>query len=446
LYGEVHPGVHGVPWEYVVLVAQLTHKDIWINIPVNASDDYVNHVAQLLKNGDAFTGNQGIPAGTNVYVEYSNEMWHYGFHQGPWNNQAAQDEVAAGGSNLNYDGCNNNNDCWRFRRIAKRTVEIGNQFKSTFGDNGTRIRPVINNAFTDHDADMLKYVQDNYGTVSNYIYGISQTGYYSSADKSSVDAIIAGEEAASDTNKAGYQTSRSIADQFGIHSLVYEGGQDEEGNKSPTDPVDTTLANQFAAARDPRMQDVEVHDWNNWISSGGELYMQFSHVGRYSTYGMWGLSEDLTDQSTGKWKGVDQIMGSVSNPTPTPTQSGGGSGWTKCADEGGNCSFNGTMVVRYGANGSYYYQTATNGIGCNNGVFGDPIVGTYKACYTASVPPSGWAKCSDEGGTCNVSGTVTVAYGANGQFKYQTVTNSVGCNNGVFGDPIVGTYKACYYQ
>ncbi|GCE12262.1 hypothetical protein [Tengunoibacter tsumagoiensis] len=320
LYGAAHPGVHGVPWEYVVLIAQITHKDIWINIPVNASDDYVNQVANLLKNGNSFTGNQGIPSNVNVYVEYSNEMWHYGFHQGPWNNQAAQDEVAAGGSNLNYDNCNNNNDCWRFRRIAKRTLEIGNQFKTAFSDNGTRIRPVINNAFTDHDTDMLTYVNANYGTVSNSIYGISQTGYYGSADKSSVDAIINGETAASDANKAGYVTSRTIANQFGIHSLVYEGGQDEEGNKTPISPVDTTLANQFAAARDPRMQQVEVHDVvTNWFGSGGELYMQFAHVGRFSTYGMWGLSDDVNNQTTGKWKGVDQILGTSVTPTPTPT-------------------------------------------------------------------------------------------------------------------------------
>ena len=120
LYGANHPGVHGVPWEYVVLIAQITHKDQWINIPVNASDDYVNHVAQLLKNGNAYTGNQGIPSDVNIYVEYSNEMWHYGFHQGPWNLQAAKDEVAAGGSNINYDNVNND-DAWRFRRFAKRT-------------------------------------------------------------------------------------------------------------------------------------------------------------------------------------------------------------------------------------------------------------------------------------------------------------------------------------
>ncbi len=317
LYGVTHPGVHGIPWEYVVLAAQQTHRDLWINVPVNASSDYVNKLAGLLKNGDSFTGSQGIPDDVNVYVEYSNEMWHYGFHQGPWNLQAAKDEVAAGGSNLNYDG-KSDDDTIRFRRIAKKTVEIGQQFTQIFGSTG-RIRPVINNAFTDHDTDMLNYIKANYGTVNQYLYAISQTGYYSSSDKSSVQAILNGEKAASDTNKTGYQTSRSIADQFGVHSLVYEGGQDEEGNKDPNTPVDTTLANQFGAARDAGMEDVEVHDLTNWYNSGGELYMQFAHVGRFSTYGMWGLSEDLTNQQTGKWKGAIDIMNNSAWSKPDAT-------------------------------------------------------------------------------------------------------------------------------
>ncbi|WP_218028936.1 discoidin domain-containing protein [Tengunoibacter tsumagoiensis] len=301
LYGSNHKGVHGtIPWEDVILVAQLTHKDIWINIPVNASDDYVTQVANLLKNGNAATGNQGIPSDVHVYVEYSNEMWHYGFPQGPWNLQAAQDEVKAGGTNLNYDG-KTDDDTIRFRRIAKRTIEIGKQFETVFSDNGSRIRPVINNASVNNDVDMLQYVSDNYGAPGSVLYGISQTGYYTSADSSSVSAILNGEKTASDNNASGYLLSRTIATYFGLHSLVYEGGQDEEG--------DTNLSNKFYAARDPGMQDVEAHDLlNNWYPNGGELYMQFAEVTHYSTYGMWGLSDDLNIQNSGKWNGMVQVM------------------------------------------------------------------------------------------------------------------------------------------
>ena len=54
--------------------------------------------------------------------------------------------------------------------------------------------------------------------------------------------------------------------------------------------------------------------------------------------------------------------------------------WLKCADENLHCSFSGTHEVRYGAAGRYFTKTITDGVSCNNAVFGDPIEGTVKAC------------------------------------------------------------------
>ncbi|MEJ7615469.1 MAG: hypothetical protein WKF30_00520 [Pyrinomonadaceae bacterium] len=60
--------------------------------------------------------------------------------------------------------------------------------------------------------------------------------------------------------------------------------------------------------------------------------------------------------------------------------------WTKCADEGGTCSFDGRMRVRYGANNTYVYGTFTKSVVCSPAVFGDPLVGTVKACYYQTPP------------------------------------------------------------
>jgi hypothetical protein len=74
--------------------------------------------------------------------------------------------------------------------------------------------------------------------------------------------------------------------------------------------------------------------------------------------------------------------------------------WVNCASENQNCSFSGTMEVAYGGSGSnlgghgyYLYRNATNGIACNNGVFGDPDVGVVKNCFVQTsnafpVPPA----------------------------------------------------------
>ena len=128
------------------------------------------------------------------------------------------------------------------------------------------------------------------------------------------------------------------------------------------------------------------------------------------------------------------------------TAPGGSGGWSQCASENGTCSFTGTMTVAYGASGHYYYQSLTGGTACSNSVFGDPIVGTAKACYTSALPTGGvWTnQCAQENGTCSFSGTMVVAYGANGQYYYGTYTNGTACSNSVFGDPIYGTAKACY--
>jgi hypothetical protein len=120
-------------------------------------------------------------------------------------------------------------------------------------------------------------------------------------------------------------------------------------------------------------------------------------------------------------------------------------GWTKCADQYGTCTFSGTMVVRYGASSSYNYQTATGSINCTNNTFGDPLPGSDKACSVAPVPATGWTKCADQYGVCAVSGTVTVAYGASSSYNYRTVTGSIDCNNNTFGDPLPGSDKSCYY-
>ena len=60
-----------------------------------------------------------------------------------------------------------------------------------------------------------------------------------------------------------------------------------------------------------------------------------------------------------------------------------------CANENGTCSFSGILQVAYGANTSWKFMSAKDGTPCTNAVFGDPIVGTAKKCYTRP-DPTGW--------------------------------------------------------
>jgi hypothetical protein len=62
--------------------------------------------------------------------------------------------------------------------------------------------------------------------------------------------------------------------------------------------------------------------------------------------------------------------------------------WTQCAVETATCSFSGTMTVAFGANGAFNYATASNDTACTSAIFGDPLYGTQKACYIEATPPT----------------------------------------------------------
>lgn len=62
-------------------------------------------------------------------------------------------------------------------------------------------------------------------------------------------------------------------------------------------------------------------------------------------------------------------------------------------------------------------------------------------------PLAGYVFCANETQRCNFSGTRDVAYGANGRFNFKYgVSNGIDCNNTVFGDPAPGVVKACYVK
>jgi endo-1,4-beta-xylanase len=63
-------------------------------------------------------------------------------------------------------------------------------------------------------------------------------------------------------------------------------------------------------------------------------------------------------------------------------------------------------------------------------------------------PIADYTYCSSENETCTYSGTVDIAYGADGQFNYlqNQSSGSVSCDNETFGDPVYGTVKACYVK
>lgn len=161
------------------------------------------------------------------------------------------------------------------------------------------------------------------------------------------------------------------------------------------------------------------------------------------------------------WLGLAQAQWNGGQRRPGPGNGGHDrEQWIYCANENQTCRFQGVAEVRYGAEGKFFYQTARDGINCNNNTFGDPIRGRVKQCSyrmtngggwnPAPPPPYGqptWIKCADENQVCRIGvrGETVVRYGAAGSFYERTARGYIDCNNNTFGDPIRGRVKACYY-
>ena len=159
------------------------------------------------------------------------------------------------------------------------------------------------------------------------------------------------------------------------------------------------------------------------------------------TAGITGASQDANYvYLTGVPGGATYLVAANPGNQPAP------SGYTACAAENATCAFTGTASVAFGANGVYTYRTLTSGTSCNDTVFGDPDYGFAKSCYVGPVTagPTGTTYCAAENGLCAFTGTATVEYGAGTSFTQLTLTGGTPCTNAVFGDPDIGTVKACF--
>ncbi len=316
----LHAGAHGIPWEYIILLANQVNKDIWINIPVSANgakvtdtSSYIYQLALLLKNGNAFTGNRGLNPNINIYIEHSNEVWNPGFSQYTWNKLAAQDEVNQGGSLLNQGG--GTADDWANRRHARRVYEIGQIFAAVFGAGSlnTRVRPVYAH-WTIKPGDysgILTWMQMNYGDPKNYFYGIAQTAYFNDqaisnlpSSTASVAGVLAAMLADSDAGKTYATQIHAVATAFGLKHLVYEGGPDNGGGST------TDIGNRILANRDPGMNTLLLHHIrDNWFATGGDMFTYFVLSSAYSRYGCWGATEDYRIPVTPKFNALYTLTG-----------------------------------------------------------------------------------------------------------------------------------------
>ena len=339
----------GYAWEYVALIGNMSNRDLWINIPAEASDEYITELARLLRDR--------VNPDLNLYLEYSNEVWNFGFGQYVWNKAAARDEVCdnyaapfaaepactqiSPTSNLNIPdvsantggGRPNREEVWARRRHARRTKEIGDKFRAVFCDAfgyraTTRIRPVLSWwAIQPQEYDeMLQWLRAQYGDPSQYIYGIATTAYFGVGSSifqnpnATVEEILAAMEA--DLNGSDNERQRfiDVARAFNIKAMTYESGS-ATGDVNSQFIFENNIANRIRAERSQRNGELSrsnlADHWFNLSNGGGDLFMQFALVSAYNRFGSWGLTDDIADVNRNfKYGAVAGLSGTMPLEAP----------------------------------------------------------------------------------------------------------------------------------
>lgn len=297
----------GVAWEYVMALANQTQKDLWINIPHKADDDYITQLAQLL--------NEGVDENLHIYLEYSNEVWNAAFSQ-------HHDCAELASSLYGYTGQE-----WEraWQCTARRSADVFSIFENVF-ENDERLVKVIPSQAANSwlSGQLISYFNDplyNLNGVSADVLAIAPYFGGAVADQIVTDNMVSSitvEEIISMMQTALGQSSQWItetefvANQNGLDLVCYEGGQHlvATGNNVNLDELTEKL---IAVNRHPDFNEVYCAYLDEWYFLSGGLFCQFSSHGWYSKWGSWGVKEYFDDMLNPKYQALQECVFAVNS-------------------------------------------------------------------------------------------------------------------------------------
>lgn len=353
----------GMPYEEVIALANESGKDIWINIPTFASDDYVCRLARLFRYGEhgdrtnsacdpSAPGNppsdaEPLNPSLKVYVEFGNEVWNWGFpaaqeifcqvHGVPDDRFYNPPEYTATcshttpGSVIGAAALANNSLPWDaenpwaksnqyFGVLTRRSATM---FKTVFSSNPSAVQNVLAWQAAGSAADILSFLNTAYGDPRQYIDVIASAPYIDNSYDDEANDIWGVERPITGTTQAQQLTSlfsalntsiatranpwtasnKAVADTYSIPLVAYEGGQGLFGG--------THFDLKLAAQSDPRMYDLTRSALQSWHDNAGanSLFTYYTMSMQDGEFGYWGALLNAETQPGGqKWDALLSLV------------------------------------------------------------------------------------------------------------------------------------------
>lgn len=292
----------GVAWEYVVELANLLEKDVWINVPHQADDDYIQQLASF------FLAN--LSTDLNIYVEYSNEVWNSQFAQ---HHYAAEQGLLLGYPEASWDRA------WQY--TAKRSADIFRVFTDTFGGAERLIRIIPTQAANAWVTNRIMEYFNNpmYNPTQVAADAIAIAPYFGGTDVANtivsqgevatitIPEIVARMQASLPVAFGYMEDNKVVADNFDLDLIAYEGGQHLVATGANVN-IDELTAKLNAANHHPDLQAAYCQYFDYWYTNHGGLFAHFSSHGSYSKWGSWGVKETMGDVNNPKYLGLQACV------------------------------------------------------------------------------------------------------------------------------------------
>ncbi|WP_037356648.1 T9SS type A sorting domain-containing protein [Schleiferia thermophila] len=292
----------GASWESVIEIANLTKKDIWINIPHKANDLYIYQLATLL--------HSNLDSSIKVYLEYSNEVWNAAFPQ--------HAECAQMAQSLGYTGPEWER-AWKY--TVKRSADVFKIFEDVF-DNDSRLIKIIPTQATTNgwlSEQLISYfnnpLYNPHGVSANTL---SIAPYFAGnvADQIVSDGVVNSITTAEIITRmqnslteafSAMIAHKTVANYHGLDLICYEGGQHLVATGGNI--TNNTLTNKLISENlHPLMQDLYCQYFNFWYDTIGTLFCHYSSHSTYTQWGSWGIKINFQDINNPKYLGLKNCV------------------------------------------------------------------------------------------------------------------------------------------
>lgn len=264
----------GVPFEVQIDLANAAGADPWLCVPHKADDDFVKQLGKLVRDR--------LDPKLTVYLEYSNEVWNWGFAQAAY----ARDQ----GKRLKLP------EPAHHRFYVQRSLEVFDLFTAEFGKE--RLVRVLSGQFANpFDCEFLLSHSNAGSKVDAFAVG-AYFGYEFGSPKSADATVKLSPEELLDrcgkeidgTHRELIRRHVALARKHKLRLLAYEGGQHLVGHSGAEN--NAALSDLLIAAnRHPKMAELYRRQLRHWFAEGGDVFAAYSFAGQPSKWGSWGALE-----------------------------------------------------------------------------------------------------------------------------------------------------------